>query len=206
MEHPKTFSDFLRQRVSGISTPLGRFFHQMGISPDAITLFGLAVVLLASLALAEGEWLIGLLLLIVALPLDHLDGAIARAGGVFRPFGSLLDSTMDRYADGLVLGAWALYYAREELLLFSILSMVALHGSLMVSYMRAKAESLGVDCKIGLFTRVERLIVVFLALLGALTLGRGALDLGVIVLAIGTQWTAAQRLFYTAGQLEKKDK
>lgn len=190
----KTFSDYLRKLTGGFLTPLGRILHGWGVSPDLVTLLGLAVTALAGWRLALGEWTQAAIILALSLPMDALDGAIARAGGVFRPVGSFLDSSLDRYADALILGGLTLYYADAGRLNFVIIGLVALHGTYMVSYLRAKAESLQIDCKIGLFTRVERLLTLLVAWLVFLAFGQIGIDLGLIVLAIGTQFTALQRM------------
>jgi CDP-diacylglycerol--glycerol-3-phosphate 3-phosphatidyltransferase len=100
-----------------------------------------------------------LLLLIVA-PLDALDGAIARANGRDSPFGAFLDSTLDRLSDAaLILGLTA-HYLRQGVLLEVGLLLVALVAALMVSYTRARAESLGLSCRVGLLTRMERVFLI----------------------------------------------
>ena len=156
----RTFTDYMRYLVSGIVTPIGKTLNAFGISPDVITVLGLVVVAFGAWRLSEGEWTQAAIILLAGLPLDTLDGATARAYGKFRPFGSFLDSTLDRYADALIFGGIALYYAqsnRPDRYEFTAISIVALHGAMMVSYIRAKAESLDIQLKEGLFTRVDYL-------------------------------------------------
>lgn len=202
----KTFSDFLRTQVSGIVTPIGKTLYRLGVSPDLLTFMGLLMVALGSWRIAVGEWTQAAIVLMFALPMDMLDGAVARAHGKFRPVGSFLDSTLDRYADALIFGSLALYYANNGRSLFVVLSLMALHGTLTVSYIRAKAESLNIDCKVGLFTRVERLLAILVAWLGSFIFGQASIDAGVWVLAIGTQYTSLQRMFHVARQLSIQKK
>jgi len=207
MQHtPMTFTDRLRRVVSGIVTPLGQFLHRMGISPDTITVIGLFLVAIGAWRIAEGEFNQAFIILVLSLPFDTIDGAVARASGLYRPIGSYLDSTLDRYADGLLMGGIGLYYAQLGEFEFTAIAMVALHGSLMVSYNRAKAESLNIDCKIGLFTRVERLLTLLVTWVLYLIIGRTGVDVGIIVLAVGTQFTALQRMVYVARRLPPAEK
>lgn len=200
----ETLSDRLRRLVSVVITPTGRFLNSMGISPDVITFIGLFVVALGSWRLSEGDWNTALIILVLGLPLDMLDGATARAYGKFRPFGSFLDSTLDRYADGLIFGAIALYFARIDDYLMTMVAITALHGTLMVSYIRAKAESLNVECKVGLFSRVERLLMLLATWFGWIAFGDDAIAVGITILAIGTQYTAIQRMYHVSRQLHIK--
>jgi CDP-diacylglycerol--glycerol-3-phosphate 3-phosphatidyltransferase len=202
----ETLSDRLRGIVSVVITPTGRFLNSLGISPDVITFVGLAVVALGSWRLSEGDWTSAVIILALGLPLDMLDGATARAYGKFRPFGSFLDSTLDRYADGLIFGAIALYFARIDDYLMTMIAISALHGTLMVSYIRAKAESLNVECKVGLFSRVERLLVLLATWFGWIAFGDDAIGVGIVILALGTQYTALQRMYHVSRQLHLKAK
>ena len=205
-QEPVIFTNYLRKWTSGILTPIGRSLKNLGVSPDAVTVLGLLVVAIGAWRIAEGEWTQGAIILILGLPLDALDGAVARAYGKFRPFGSFLDSTLDRYADALIFGGIALYYADQNRLWLTALAVVALHGAMTVSYIRAKAESINVDCKVGLFTRVERLLTLGLAWIVSLFIGQDAIDAGVIILAVGTQLTSLQRVAYVARKLAEREK
>jgi CDP-diacylglycerol--glycerol-3-phosphate 3-phosphatidyltransferase len=203
---PVILTNYLRKWTSGIVTPIGVALKNMGVSPDLITVLGLVVVAIGSWRIAEGEWTQGAIILILGLPLDTLDGAVARAYGKFRPFGSFLDSTLDRYADALIFGGIALYYADQNRLWLTAAAVVALHGAMTVSYIRAKAESIDVDCKVGLFTRVERLLTLLIAWLASLFVGTDAIDAGVIILALGTQVTSLQRMVYVRRILAERER
>lgn len=197
-----TLTQRLRNLTRDIINPIGRTLNFIGVSPDAITLFGLFVVFLGAWRIALGEWTQAVAILLLGLPLDALDGATARAHGKFRPFGSFLDSTLDRYADAFLVGAIAIYYIQHDQGLLALFAIIALHGSLLVSYVRAKGDAIHVNSEIGLFTRVERLLLMFAAWFGSLLLGQSMIDLGIIVLAIGTQITALQRLYHVYRTLQ----
>ena len=193
MPHPPTFTDRIRNLTHGILTPIAFTLVRWRVHPDAITLAGLLVVVVAAFCIANGDFALGGVLLVIGLPLDALDGAVARAMQRRDNFGAVLDSTLDRYADGFIFIALSYYFALHDQLDMMLLALAALLGSLLVSYVRARAEGIDVTIKIGLFTRLERLLVIVLMLLIA-----PLLELGVLILAIGTNITALQRLWYVS--------
>ena len=138
---------------------------------------------------AFGYLRIGGFLLIFAALFDTLDGALARATGQVSEFGAFLDSSLDRYSEGVTLAGLAFYYAElgdstvEIMLLFTTLL-----GSLMVSYTRARAEAVGIECKVGIMQRPERIIVLVIGLL------TGWITIALWILAILTNFTALQRI------------
>ncbi len=175
----------LTQRIAGRA--LGRF----GISPNTITAIGLILTIAVTYTLATGHLVRGGILVLLTSAFDMLDGALARATGQKSAFGAFFDSTVDRYTEALILLGLLLYYehlggARWEIPLV-YLSIV---GSLMVSYTRARAEALGFDGKVGLLARPERIILLAIGLIV------GWLSFAVAVLAIFTNFTAAQRVYY----------
>lgn len=196
---PKIFTDRLRGWTSGIINPIGRGLHRIGVHPDMVTVFGLIIVGVAAVFIGSGQIQWGGAILLIGLPLDALDGAVARAMQRKGQFGAMLDSTLDRYADGFIFAGLSYYFAvlgRFDMLL---LAQAALLGSILVSYTRARAEGIGVDTKIGLFTRVERVTVIIIMLLAPILL-----EWGVLVLAIGTNFTAMQRLWFVYNSLKNK--
>lgn len=190
-----------RARLAGdfVLRPLGRWLHQLGVHPDAVTVCGLVLVVIAGIAIGAGQLPLGGLLLLVALPLDALDGAVARARGGHRPFGAVFDSVLDRYADGFIFVAFSYYFAVQDRFEMLLLSLAALLGSLVVSYVRARADGVGVQATIGLLTRLERTIIILVMLLAPVLL-----DVGLLVLAIGTNITAIQRLWYVYRTLKSR--
>lgn len=191
---PVTFSDRMRKWTRGILQPIARLLHGWGVHPDVLTVLGTLLVGVAALFIAQGDFLIGAVVFLLGVPLDALDGSVARLRGAARPFGAFLDSTLDRYADGLLLGALAYYGAQEgdDAILF--LALVSLVGAYLISYARARAEGLGLECKIGLFSRLERSLVLILLLF------TGWVVPFLVVLAIGTQFTALQRIWHVRQQ------
>ena len=196
---PVTFTDRMRALTSGLTTRAGMAVYRMGIHPDTITVIGLIVVALASVCIALGQLQLGGVLLVISLPLDALDGAVARAMQRKDRFGAVFDSTLDRYADGLIFGSLAYYFAGRGESLNLVLALASLMGSFVVSYVRARAGEADLSVKIGLFSRFERVITLLLMLLVP-----PLLTLGLWVLAIGTNITGVQRLWYVYKHLDKE--
>jgi CDP-diacylglycerol--glycerol-3-phosphate 3-phosphatidyltransferase len=184
----------LRDQTGGLLEAIVRPLARIGISPNALTLAGFAAMLGVAWVLSQGhERLAGLLIVAVGL-FDALDGALARLTGKTSTFGAFFDSTLDRFAEiALYLGL--LYLYRGETLT-SVLVYLSITGSLMVSYTRARAEGLGLECKVGLFTRLERLAVLVLGLVLERTF------LALLLVAFFSNLTAMQRMWHvwrTAG-------
>ena len=196
---PITFSDRMRTLTAGLMTRIGLTVHQAGIHPDAITILGLVLVAIAAFCIGKGELQLGGLLLLLGLPFDALDGAVARAMQRKGRFGEMLDSTLDRYADGFIFAALSYHFAVLHNLNPLLLAQAALVGSLLVSYTRARALGVGLDVRIGLFTRLERTLVILLMLLVP-----DLLIPGLWILAIGTHFTAMQRLWFVYKTLKQK--
>lgn len=130
-----------------------------GVNPNALTLLGLALSTLAALAFAFARWRWGGALVLAAGACDLLDGASARRGNRQTAFGAFLDSVTDRYVEALVFLGIMAYYLRADSPLYALLSALALAGSLLVSYCRARAESLGASCRVGWLERPERMLI-----------------------------------------------
>ena len=187
---PPSFSDSLRPKLAGVLQPIGRRLIRLGISADAITLGGTLLMAIVGVLLANGQFLIGGVLVMVSAPLDALDGTVARLSGVTSKFGAFLDSTSDRYAEGFILLGLLIdgLTRRDDWIV--VLSFVAMWGSFAVSYTRARAEGLGYECKIGLLTRLERFLLISVMLL------TGWILTGLIALAALTHVTALQRILF----------
>ncbi len=185
-----TLTDRMRYYTQGLTTALGNRLYRMGVHPDAITALGLVIVAVAAYVASQGHFFWAGVILLLGTPLDALDGAVARAMQRQDKFGALFDSTLDRYADGFIFMALAYHasvWGNERVML---LSMAALLGSLLVSYVRARAEGLDIDCKVGLLTRMERVFILLAMLL------TGWIEIGLWILAIGTHLTVIQRVWY----------
>lgn len=188
---PLTLTHYVRRLTTGILDPLAQVFYRARIHPDTITIVGLVIVLIASWLIGRGDVQWGGVLLILGLPLDALDGAVARAMKREDKFGGLLDSTLDRYADGLIFAALGYYFASQDQLEYLLLALAALLGSFTVSYVRARAGEAGISVQAGWFTRLERVAILIPALLVPVFLVPG-----MWILAIGTNFTGFQRLWF----------
>lgn len=188
-----SLTDLVRARAAAVLEPVGGSLARFGIHPNTITLVGflLQAGVAGLFALGHARWG-GVLLLLVA-PLDAVDGAVARASGNETPFGAFLDSTVDRVSDAVLILGLTAYRFQEGMLLQVGLLLVALVAALMVSYTRARAEALGLSCKVGLVTRMERILLI--AVLAALGL------FGVLAwtLAILSTVTVFQRVLHVYG-------
>ncbi|MBE2183029.1 MAG: CDP-alcohol phosphatidyltransferase family protein [Anaerolineae bacterium] len=191
-------SDRLRAIFAGVTSRAGETVHGWGVHPDWITIAGLIVVGVGAFFIARGEFLPAAILLLISLPLDALDGAVARAMKRKDRRGAVLDSTLDRYADSLIFIGFAYYFASIGNLGYMIVALVSLTGTFAVSYTRARAGEADLSVKIGIFSRFER-IVTLLVILFIPQL----IELGMWVLAIGTNFTALQRLWYVYKHLDK---
>jgi CDP-diacylglycerol--glycerol-3-phosphate 3-phosphatidyltransferase len=178
----------LRGRTNALLGSIVRPLARAGISPNVLTVVGFVAMVGVAWILSQGyERLAGLLIIVVGL-FDALDGALARSTGRSTTFGAFFDSTLDRFAEiALYLGLLYLYRVDT---LATILIYLTITGSLMVSYARARAEGLGVECKVGLFTRLERLGVLALGLLLNRTLW------ALVILALLSNLTALQRMWH----------
>ena len=176
-----------------IATPLtyiARSLEATGISPNALTLIGFLLTLLVAAILATGNLLAGGLLLIFAALFDTLDGALARHIQQVTVFGAFFDSVMDRYSEAITLFALIIFYSASPDGQMNVLLLAAtLIGSLLVSYTRARAEAVNIECKEGFFQRTERIVVLIIGLV------TGWVTPVLWILAIFTNLTAAQRIF-----------
>ena len=185
-----TLTDLLRKRFGGILEPIARLVGRTGVSPNVVTLTGVVLNLGVAWILAQGYMRIGGLLLPLVSLFDALDGTLARLTGKRSRFGAFLDSTMDRFSEAIVYLGLLVFYTRLGAGREILLIYVTIVGSLMVSYARARAEGLGLDCKVGLLTRLERTVVLTVALI------LDQVPTALWVLAILTNFTALQRMYH----------
>jgi CDP-diacylglycerol--glycerol-3-phosphate 3-phosphatidyltransferase len=174
------------------------------VTPNALTTAGVSLCLAASvLAYFEYRhellfyWL-GAFVFVVGSLLDILDGALARAGGKTTPFGSFLDSTLDRVGEGAMLGAIALIFSRHGNEVALGATVAAIAGSFLVSYTRAKAEALGLRGDVGIGSRAERVVVITTGLVFA---PWGVLQWAIYLLTATAWWTVLQRILFVRKQL-----
>lgn len=183
------FEAWVRRHAEAFVSALGR----SPLTPNQVTVVGVALTFVASGLIAFGYLRWAGLVLILAGTCDILDGALARSTNAAYPYGAFLDSTLDRYAEGAVYLGLAAYFVTiappmQEWLILATLA--ALAGSFLVSYVRARAQSLGFTCKSGLFQRPERVVATVIGLLA----GGWVLYGIVFLLAIVTNITALQRI------------
>ncbi|HEY0516232.1 MAG TPA: CDP-alcohol phosphatidyltransferase family protein [Solirubrobacteraceae bacterium] len=169
------------------------------LTPNAISLTGLLLNLLAAVLVWEGLFFLGGVAFVVGSIMDTLDGRYSRMSGKGTPFGAFLDSTLDRIEEGIVLTAVAGYFAQHGNRAAAAGVVVAVLASLMVSYTRARAEALGVECKVGIATRPVRVVILSIGLLFARGASLGNFQLlepAVYVLAALSLITVAQRIWH----------
>ena len=174
------------------------------LTPNAISMTGLALCIVAAVLVWEEQWILGGLAFIIGSGCDTLDGRYSRMSGKGTPFGAFLDSTLDRIEEGIVLAAVAYTFAKDGQDVEAAICVLAVLASLMVSYTRARAEALGVECKVGIGSRAVRVVVLSIGLLFADGMGLGDFSLlaaSVYVLAGMGIITVAQRIMHVRGEL-----
>jgi CDP-diacylglycerol--glycerol-3-phosphate 3-phosphatidyltransferase len=175
--------------------PVNLALHRLKVNPDHLTLAGIVFGALAAIAFAEGRLPLGGLFLALAGAADMLDGSLARAAGSASRFGSFIDSVADRATDVLILAGLAWHFrATTELAVV----LLAIGGSFLVSYTKARAEGLGISCEVGLMERPERMI---LLIAGALS---GLMRTTVWALAVLSLVTAVQRIWHVRRALGRR--
>ena len=174
------------------------------LTPNAISMTGLALNVLAAALVWEGLMFLGGVAFIVGSIMDTLDGRYSRMSGKGTPFGAFLDSTLDRAEEGIVLAAVAGYFALHGNRVAAAAVVIAVMASLMVSYTRARAEALGVECKVGIATRPVRVVILAIGLIFAKGASLGDFELlepAVYVLAALSVITVGQRVWHVRSQL-----
>jgi len=177
-----------------LTEPVVRFLSKTPITPSAITWFGFLLSIGAAALIITGHLLVAGFIALIAGYFDMLDGALARRTNQTTRFGAALDSTLDRLSEAVLLIGILVHYAGEQSITGILLVGAALIGSLLVSYIRARAEALGLECEVGLFTRTERVIVLVLGLL--LNQIDNALIIALAIITAFSFFTAGQRLVY----------
>jgi len=187
---PITVTDRARRFFAWFLNPATRLLMRLGVTPNTLTVFGALANLGVGLIAASGNLTLAGIVWLVSGLFDSLDGALARRVGITSKFGAFLDSTLDRYSDAFVLFGLVIYAGDRGQLLEARLAVVTLVGSLLISYTRARAEGLGIDCKVGLLTRFERFLIMSVMLIAQ------QVTLGLIALSILTHLTVLQRIVH----------
>ncbi len=166
--------------------PIVDFLHKKNVSPNTLTIVGIGFITIGAYFIFFDLLFLAGIFITIGSICDMLDGALARKYDMQTKFGAFLDSVIDRYSDFLPLMA-AAYLFKDKFYLF-LFSMFAIIGSFLVSYTRARSEGLGIDCKVGIFERPERSILLIISLF------LGILEIAVIIIAVGSHYTALQRV------------
>lgn len=186
-----TLTDFLRARTQFIIDPIVTFLARFRLSPDALTVVGMLSHFLFAWLIAIGEMRWAGVAICFISPLDALDGALARKLGRKQGgFGAFLDSTLDRLAEIILFGGFIWYYMTQGDVRMLATAYIAVTGSLLVSYARARAESLGMSAKVGVLSRVERYVVLTFFLFVEWP------QVALIIMAVMTYITVAQRMIH----------
>jgi phosphatidylglycerophosphate synthase len=186
-----------------VTDPIVAPLAAIGVTPNMISAFGFAGNVAAGALAASGEFLAAGIVMLIFSALDLLDGALARKTGTVTKFGAVFDSVLDRLSEAAVLGGLTYHYTQVGGHTTEIaLCYAAIVGSLMVSYVRARAEGLGLSLREGLFTRAERVIL----LGGALLVGRGVVLWALWILAVLSHFTTVQRVFGVWQKLQSEDR
>ena len=187
----QTVSDFLRANAQFIIQPGAALLARLGVKPNMLTLFGLLIHIPVSILLAQGQWTPAALIALLGFA-DAFDGALARRLGIAGSsrFGAFLDSTVDRISEILLFSGFIFYYSSQADTLYAVIASIALGGSLMVSYTRARAEGLGIGCEVGIFSRIVRYGIFFFLTVVGLP------EISLIILAAGTWITTGQRIHH----------
>ncbi len=194
----KTLTDQMRALFKGVLEPVASFFNHIGILPNTMTLIGLAGHTLGAFFLFQGKMLIGGLILFALAPIDALDGTMARLRGEPSSFGAFVDSVTDRYSELIIFLALIIFYAQQSEWLNCIVVYMAASGSVMVSYVRSRAESLGYEAKVGILTRMERYFVLIPAFILNIPM------IGLWIVAVMANVTAIQRIIHVRRQARTK--
>jgi CDP-diacylglycerol---glycerol-3-phosphate 3-phosphatidyltransferase len=176
------------------------------LTPNAISLTGLVLNVVAAVLVTQELWVLAGVAFVIGSVMDMLDGRYSRMSGKGTPFGAFLDSSLDRIEEGIVLTAVAAYFAKtgDQLAVAGVTLTIV--GSLMVSYTRARAEALGVECKVGFADRPTRVVILSIGLLFAKGAGLADFELlepAIYVMAALTTITVLQRVFHVRAELAK---
>jgi phosphatidylglycerophosphate synthase len=186
-----------------LEAPVASTLIKLRLSPNVLTLSGILFASIAAVLLGLGSLAVGGVVVLAASVFDTFDGAVARATGKESAFGALLDSTVDRVAESIILLGLLVFYVDRGSEWQSALVLVTLAGSYLVSYVRARAEGLGVECEVGIMQRPQRVAL----LGGGLIVGQWWLPAVWIVLAVVgalAAVTVLQRVFHARNALEEK--
>lgn len=180
----------LRPIIRSITDPIAGALGRLGFTPNGLTVVGVLISALAAVVIATGNLVPGALVLLFGAAFDMLDGALARLTGKTSDFGAFFDSTLDRFSEAVILFGLTAYFLREGSDVGVMLAFAAVVGSFLVSYARARAEALQIECQVGFLARPERVLLVAAGLL------TGWILIVLWILAVFTNVTAGQRIYH----------
>lgn len=202
------FQATLRKWTSHITEPIANLIASIGVTANMLTIIGLLFGIAAGVCIALGRLKLAGILILIGGSFDMMDGAVARATNKSTPFGALLDSVVDRYSEGIIFLGLAIYFGMEENIKYRVLGLIptclGLISAFLVSYVRARAEGLQIDCKVGLMQRPERVLL----LAGGVLLRNvpianiSILILALWILVILSHFTILQRVFLAQRNLQ----
>ena len=193
----KTFTENMRVWFKGIVDPLGAFFNRLGVTPNMMTMLGLLGNIVGAWFLSQGNMFLGGVFVLICTPFDALDGTMARLRGEANEFGAFVDSVTDRYSELFILGGLLYYFTTHNDHLSTIAVYMAAAGSVLVSYVKARADSLKFDANVGILTRMERYLVIAPLLLFNLP------AVAAWIVAVLANITALQRIWRVRQQVRK---
>ena len=192
-----TVEIFFRTTFKGILDAMGAYLNKLGIKPNTVTIFGLAGNFIGAVLLAMGYITAGGIVVFLMGPIDALDGTMARLRGESTSFGGFVDSVTDRYSELIILLGLLIYFLGIENSLACLLVYLAASGSVLVSYVKARAEGVGYSAKVGFLSRLER----YLVLAPALIIGNTVVVMvALAIIAFFANLTALQRVFFVRQQ------
>lgn len=195
----RTFTDQLRITFKWLLDPTADFLMRLGVHPNVLTLTGVLGTGVSAVLAAQGMFIWSGFVFLLMSPIDALDGALARRLGEPENFGAFIDSVSDRYSEYFVYAGLLWYVLQEGNHVWAVLVYLAAFGSVLVSYVRARAQSLGMEAKVGMFSRVERILVLGPSLLFNIPF------VGVGILAVGANVTALHRILHVRAQAHRRD-
>ncbi len=184
----KTFSDKMRIWFRWYLNPIAGFLNRLGIRPNTVTLLGLVGTMGVAVLIALGHMTWAGILLLIMGPIDAMDGALARLRNEVSDWGAFVDSVTDRYSELLIFGGFLIHYLTNPNSTGIILTYLAAAGSVLVSYVKARADASKLDANVGILTRVERYIVLIPGLIFNIPL------IALTIIAIFANFTAFQRI------------
>lgn len=192
-----TFTDQMRKQFKSLLDRIGGGINRLGINPNTMTIIGLIGNTVGAYFIARGQMTMGGIIILLMGPVDALDGTMARLKGEPSEFGAFVDSVTDRYSELVIFGALLIYYVTVGDVLYAVLAYLAAAGAVLVSYTRARAQSLGYETKVGVLTRFERYLVLAPCLVFNIP------GVALWILAVLGNLTALQRIWDVRSKVHK---